>query len=367
MKLKHLNASGRFPSGNVRYYYRPKGDKGIPMPDLPPDDQRFLDAYSAASGNKAPQNKRPRPGSIALAVPRYLKSEDFLDLARGTRAARRRLLDEIRKHLWNALVRDLQTKHVEIMLKKHTAHARNNRLKVWRAFGKWLAVEYNIDDPAEKVKKSPVPKSSGHVPWSADEIDRFRLFWEIGTSERLAFEVIYFTGARISDAFRLGQGNVDQEGWLVFNQQKTGGEVAIPFSRPLPVFASGMQSDLQYLRAALGARSNKHITWITTAFGTSRSVKAAGQWFAAKARAAGIHGRTAHDLRKSRSQALAEAGGNSAQIGAWTGHESLSEIERYIRGLNKRKVLSGTETEQKVPTSATKVPTQPKNTGELNA
>lgn len=91
MKLRNLNPSGRFPSGNVRYYYRPKGEKGVPMPDLPPDDQRFLDAYSVASGNKAPQNKRPRPGSIALAVPRYLKSEGFFDLAPGTRAARRRL------------------------------------------------------------------------------------------------------------------------------------------------------------------------------------------------------------------------------------------------------------------------------------
>jgi len=271
-----------------------------------------------------------------------------MTLAPGTRAARRRLLDEIREKNGKGLVRHLQSKHVEKVLKNFSGHARNNRLKVWRAFGKWLASECEIEDPTEKLRKSPVPKSDGHIPWTDNEIEAFRTHWPIGTSERLAFEVIYFTGARISDAFRLGQGNVDQEGWLVFNQQKTGGEVAIPFSRPLPDFASGMQSDLQYLRAALDARSDKHITWITTAFGTSRSVKAAGQWFAAKARAAGIQGRTAHGLRKSRSQALAEAGGNSVQIGAWTGHESLSEIERYIRGLNKRKVLSGTETEQKV-------------------
>ncbi|MEJ6389820.1 tyrosine-type recombinase/integrase [Gymnodinialimonas ulvae] len=337
------------------------------MPDLPPDDQRFLDAYTAASGGEAQSNPRPRQGSLASAVPRYLASDSFAALSNETRSSRRRMLDEIRRNHGTGLVRDLRTKHVEAALSKFSGHARNNRLKVWRAFGKWLEDVYKIEDPAQNVKKSPVPKSDGHVPWSKKEVKKFREFWPIGTSERLAFEVIFFTGARISDAFRLGQGNVDQEGWLVFNQQKTGGEVAIPFSRPLPDFASGMQSDLQYLRAALDARSDKHITWITTAFGTSRSVKAAGQWFAAKARAAGIHGRTAHGLRKSRSQALAEAGGNSVQIGAWTGHESLSEIERYIRGLNKRKVLSGTETEQKVPTSATKVPTQPKKTGESNA
>ncbi len=332
-----LNASGRFPSGNVRYYYRPKGHKGIPMPDLPPDDQRFLDAYGAASGGKTPTGLRPRPGSLALAVLRYLASDSFAALSNETRSSRRRMLDEIRRNHGKGLVRELRTKHVESTLKKFSGHARNNRLKVWRAFGKWLNDVYKIDDPAENVKKSPVPKSKGHLPWTDDQIETFRGFWIIGTPERLAFEVIYFTGARISDAFRLGQGNVDHEGWLVFNQQKTGGEVAIPFSRPLPDFVSGMQGDLQYLRAALDARSDNHITWITTAFGTSRSVKAAGQWFAAKARAAGIHGRTAHGLRKSRSRALAEAGGNSVQIGAWTDHESLSEIERYIRGLNKKR------------------------------
>ena len=337
------------------------------MPDLPLEHQGFLDAYAAASGHEATSKPQPRPGSIALAVPRYLKSEYFQDLAPGTRSSRRGLLDEIRRNHGTGFVRDLKSKHVEAALRKFCGHARNNRLKVWRGFGKWLADTHKIDDPAEEVKKSPVPKSKGRPPWTNNEIKAFRSYWQIGTAERLAFEIIYFTGARISDAFRLGQGNIDQEGWIVFNQQKTGGEVSIPFNRALPDFASGMQDDLEFLGAALDARSDKHITWITTAFGTSRSVKAAGQWFAAKARAAGIQGRTAHGLRKSRSIALAEAGGTSVQIGAWTGHESLSEIERYIRGLNKRKVLSGTETEQKVPTSATKVPTQRKKTGESNA
>jgi len=142
----------------------------------------------------------------------------------------------------------------------------------------------------------------------------------------------------------------------VFRQQKTGGEVAIPFTRVLPNFAEDMESDLALLHAALNARNERHITWMTTIHGKSRSIKAAGQWFAAKARAAGISERSAHGLRKSRARALAEAEGTSAQIGAWTGHESLSEIERYIRNFNKRKVLSSTKKEQKVPTQPTKVP-----------
>ena len=355
--MKHLNPSGRFPSGNVRYYYRPKGQKGIAMPDLPSDHPNFLAAYAEAAGSTKPVRAKANSGSLSLAVEGYLKSDVFLvRLAEGTRSARRRMLDEISERYGHGRVTDLRTKHIEADLNRFTGHARNNHLKAWRGFGKWLAETYKIADPTKDARKVPVAQSDGHPPWSEDEIQAFRAHWSIDTPERLAFEVIFWTGARISDAVRLGHGNVDRDGWIVFRQQKTGGEVAIPFSRALPDFAEGMETDLAYLHAALSAREDKHMTWMTTAHGKSRSVKAAGQWFAAKARAAGISGRSAHGLRKSRARALAEAEGTSAQIGAWTGHESLSEIERYIRNFNKRKVLSSTKTEQKIPTQPTKVP-----------
>ena len=57
----------------------------------------------------------------------------------------------------------------------------------------------------------------------------------------------------------------------------TEGEVAIPFSRAPPNFAEDMERDLTYLHAALNARKDKHMTWIATEHGKSRSVKAAGQ------------------------------------------------------------------------------------------
>lgn len=355
--MKHLNPSGRFPSGNVRYYYRPKGQKGIAMPDCPPDHPDFLAAYAKAAGSKDPIRVRAGTGSIGLAVEGYLKSDLFLvGLAEGTRAVRRRMLDEIRERYGHGRVIDLRTKHIEADLSRFSGHARNNHLKAWRGFGKWLTETYKIPNPTTDARKAPVAQSDGHPPWSEEEIETFRAHWSINTPERLAFEVIFWTGARISDAVRLGHGNVDRDGWIVFRQQKTGGEVAIPFDRALPDFAEGMEGDLACLHAALAARKDKHMTWMTTAHGKSRSVKAAGQWFAAKARAAGVYSRSAHGLRKSRARALAEAEGTSAQIGAWTGHESLSEIERYIRNFNKRKVLSSTKTEQKVPTQPTKVP-----------
>lgn len=367
-RMKHLNPSGRFASGNVRFYYRPKGQKGIAMPDLPPDHPRFLEAYARISDDPGPIRASATSGSLALAVEGYLKSDTFLvGLSKSTRAVRRRMLDEIRERYGQCRVADLQTKHVEADLSRFSGHARNNHLKVWRGLGKWLAETYRMPDPAADARKATVAQSDGHAPWTEDEVKAFRAHWQPETPERLAFELIYWTGARISDAVRLGPGNVDKDGWIVFRQQKTGGEVAIPFARALPEFAIGMADDLSCLHNALDGRSGKHMTWMTTAQGRSRSVKAAGQWLAAKARAAGVHGRSAHGLRKSRARALAEAGGTSVQIGAWTGHESLSEIERYIRHFSKRKALSSTKMEQKVPTFPTKVPTHQEKKGKSNA
>jgi len=126
----------------------------------------------------------------------------------------------------------------------------------------------------------------------------------------------------------------------MFRQQKTGGDVFIPFDRDLPDFASGFSNDLGYLQSSICAQPHPASTWITTRTRSPRSQKSVSQWFAKQVRKAGIQGKTAHGLRKSRAIALAEAEATSTQIGAWTGHESLTEIERYIRKYNRRKVLS---------------------------
>lgn len=41
--------------------------------------------------------------------------------------------------------------------------------------------------------------------------------------------------------------------------------------------------------------------------------------------------------------ALAEAGSSSHDIGAWTGHTSLSEIEHYTRAADRRRAVMGTQ------------------------
>ena len=72
-----------------------------------------------------------------------------------------------------------------------------------------------------------------------------------------------------------------------------------------------------------------------------------------KAREAGLVARTGHGLRKSRAIAIVEAGGTPHQVGAWTGHTSLKEIEHYAKDFDRKRVLTRTKTDAEVPTSRT--------------
>ncbi len=123
-------------------------------------------------------------------------------------------------------------------------------------------------DPSVAVERRKVKKSSGYEPWTVSDIDNFRDHWPITFPQRLAFELLHWTAARSSDAVRLGLGMVDRQGWLVFRQQKTGGEVAIPFKRALPDFAVGMQADLDVLIATI-SHAPRHMTWLVPKFGAA--------------------------------------------------------------------------------------------------
>lgn len=93
-----------------------------------------------------------------------------------------------------------------------------------------------------------------------------------------------------------------------------------------------------------------------TSTGRARSVKGLSQWISAAASAAGLPDDcTAHGLRKARAAALAEAGATASQIGAWTGHASLSEVSHYTKGADQKGVL-GAEQERNTGNRVAKFP-----------
>lgn len=74
-----------------------------------------------------------------------------------------------------------------------------------RGFCNWLVEHDHLTaNPSDGIRRSRTPQSNGHRPWTDEEIAYLRGYWNIGTIERLAFELIFWTGARVCDAVRLG-------------------------------------------------------------------------------------------------------------------------------------------------------------------
>ncbi|MBY6160006.1 tyrosine-type recombinase/integrase [Mameliella alba] len=340
--MKGLSQSGHWPSGNPRYYFRRAGEKPVPMPDARPQSDTFRRAWVAVIEG-APVTKspaiRPPTGSIAAGVRAYMASDHFLSLAASTRATWRRSLEDIERRYGKAKLADLLPRHIRTDLARLGANPANNRLKIWRALGRyWVDAALREEDPAQGLRKRTAPATDGHTVWTDDDIAAFRLRWPIGSTQRLALELLVQTGAARIDVVALGPGMVGRDGWLTYRRAKSGSQAVVPWSctppdwfRPSPfLFACLEQAPYQ-------------MTWLCTAKGHTRSDKAFGSWFAKAARDADLpRGRTAHGIRKWRAVDMAERGATTEQRMAILGHESASEAAHYSKSAELKKIVSGT-------------------------
>ena len=352
VRLKHLNQSGFFPSGNPRWYYRPKGEKGVRMPDAPQDSHEFLEAYVSAAG-EAPQPKPKvfKAGSLGAGVTAYLGSSTFLELAPSTRERWRPRCDDIRKRYGAAILNKVTAKNIKRDLAKFEGHAANNRLKVWRSMFRYWDEMGDVDvNIALMVAKRKTVKTSGHTPWNRNDFALFRNYWEIGTAQRLAFELMYRSCAAIGDTCKLNIAMVDSDGWLTYTRQKSKSTATCPFHVDGPRWFEA-KNDLAFCLDA----APKHFNFLTTHCGKARSEKAAASWFSNAARAAGLDaGKTAHGIRKGRSAIFKENGASSDQRMAILGHESESETLHYSKSADLRRTIEGTKSSnssKQVPTS----------------
>src|SRR3974377_2223922 len=101
IRLKYVNAFANRDrkSGRVRYYFRRRGHKAIPLPGIP-GSEPFMQAYAAALAT-LPESiqvgaSRTSPGTInALAVD-YYRSQQWKDLAPDTKRKRWRIIERFR-------------------------------------------------------------------------------------------------------------------------------------------------------------------------------------------------------------------------------------------------------------------------------
>jgi hypothetical protein len=104
LRLRHVNAfrNRKRRDGRLRYYFRRRGQKAIPLPGLPGSEE-FIAAYGMALAALPDQPEigasRTSPGTVNALVIDYYRSTEWHDLSEETRKTRRRIIERFRvKH-----------------------------------------------------------------------------------------------------------------------------------------------------------------------------------------------------------------------------------------------------------------------------
>ena len=330
--------------GKVRYRFR---RKGYPSPMLhgDPGSARFMAEYQAAMSATPPEIGRARtmPGSLSDALVRYYASPEWRELAPQTQRQRRAILESYRAKHGDKPIRLLGREQIVRFLDKltDTPHAANNHLKAWRGLMRFCLERGMVAaDPTASVRKRRT-RSEGRHTWTEDEIAAFEARWPVGTRERLALALLLYTGQRRGDVVRMGPQHV-RDGWLKVTQGKTGAALELPVIEPL--------------RDAIAATPTKGLAFLITEQGAPFSAAGFGNAFADWCKAAGLPDRCrAHGLRKAAATRLADAGCTANEIMAITGHKTLSEVQRYTKAADQKRLaagaamaLAGTQREQKL-------------------
>lgn len=328
--------------GVVRKYHR-WTRTALPH-DVSEDHPEFVEAWLAeekASGRHV--KSRAKRGTLAEWVEQFiLTSPAWKGYQPSTKRWMRDHLGAIAETGGEARGSTVQARHIQQNMQPLTPSVANTRRKAWAALMTWaVATDRRDDNPMASVRRIKEEKTGGHPAWTHAEIHTVRETWPIGSPQRLAFELIYWTGARVSDVVHLGPSCV-ADGFIRYTQTKTKNVASAPFSDSLPTFAHSMRRDLDHLRACLNQLPEAQGTWIMTQHGRPRSVKGLSNFVAAIS----PDGKSAHGLRKSRLQHMAEAGATTVQMQAWCGHESITELEGYIRNAARLLALKGTTAEQ---------------------
>ena len=344
VRLKYIHAF-RDRTGTLRFYFRRNGIR-TKLPG-PFGSREFLDAYAAALGEQSAEpaeRKAALPGSFRALATRYFASPQFLSLSATSRTNYRRAIDRFLLEHGHRRVDQMKREHVDAILGKfaNKPGAGIILLKRMRTLLRYaMAIGWRESDPSAGVRAF---KSRAIHTWDESEIATFEARWPIGSKQRLAFDLLLYTGQRGSDVARMARPAAGEKFRRV--QQKTGAALAITVHPAL--------------RRSLDARPSGHVAAIVTEFGRPFTVKGFQNFISDAIRDAKLPSRCkAHGLRKAAARRLAEAGCSVHEIMAVTGHKTLSEVERYTRAAEQERLnaaaMAKTLREQKLANSKGRV------------
>jgi integrase len=243
----------------------------------------------------------------------------------STQRAYRGIIERLCKDHGDKRAADLRRDHVvKLMAARAEQPSAANGLRMALRVMMKHAIEVGLraDDPTREVRAIRI-RTEGHHSWTDGEIAQFERHHPIGSRARLALALLLYTGQRRGDVIRMGAQHI-RNGALHVKQEKTGVELVIPLHPALATIIAVAPRD--------------HLTFVTTRLAGPFEGSAFSRWFRNQCDKAGLPHCSAHGLRKAAVRRLAEAGCTTHEIGAITGHASLTELVRYTRAADQRRL-----------------------------
>jgi len=204
--------------------------------------------------------------------------------------------------------------------------AGNFRVRVLRALFRWALDAGHVDrNPARDVPLIRTA-SEGFATWTPEHVRAFESRWPVGTRQRLAMALLFFTGARRSDAVALGRQHL-RDGWLCWTAYKGRNRAPVRVEIPL----------LPELDRIIAASPTGDMTYLVTQFGRPYTPAGLTNAFRRWCDAAGLQGLSPHGLRKAGACIAAENGASEHQLMAIFGWKTAKQAAVYTRNANRRR------------------------------
>lgn len=288
---------------------------------------------------------RPSPyakGSIGDLRAQYYNPITRLGPTATTQKKVRRIIDSFCDGYEDRMVAGLTFAHIDaVIAAKQVKRQKGNRIvggvEAARKLRKELVrlfafakksgmITSNPAEDAERVKVAPSERSKGFYPWTEEDIAQYRRRHPLGTSARLAMELILWTDQRRIDAIHLGRQHI-VGGRIKVVQSKTGKELWIAVAPQLLEAIVAMPPDKSSPMCFLLNDAGKPFT--NAAF---------GNWFRDRCDDADLPKCTAHGLRKATMRRMAELDMGNQMMKSMSGHTKDDEVALYTASANQMRM-----------------------------
>ncbi len=314
--------------GKRLWYFHVRGQPRVRLPDEygTPD---FQEAYRAALA-KHVSGEAKTGRTLGWLIDQYKASPAWAALAKETKKQFKYQLERMKERAGKAPIEELTPASIAAARDVRAAKPTdaNKYLKCSVAlFNFALDRQWLKANPAKGIAKIKT-KSEGFHTWTEEEAQRFEDRWTVGTRERLAFDLLVYTGVRRSDVVRLGR------------QHTKSGEISITTekSRNMGAPVEVTITILPPLARSIAAAPTGDMTYLVTYKKTAFTKESFGTWFKKACVAAKVPG-SSHGLRKLAAVRMAENGATEAELNAVFGWaEGSDESATYVRKANRAKL-----------------------------